>query len=78
MHSKLIQMCSNKIKGVQNLLKIIRMYKKCVEMYSKHVQICLNIVLCVRNLFKYKQFCPGQHHVKEQVLSFENVREKQK
>ena len=78
MHSKLIQMCSNKFKGVQNLLKFVQMCLKLVQMCSKLVQMCLNIVLCVQNLFKYKQFCPGQHQVKAQVLSFENVREKQK
>ena len=57
--------------------------RQCVKAYYTENPVTNQKILYVRfvsnlDICKIVIVCPGQHHVKAQVWSFENVREKQK
>ena len=56
---------------------------QCVKAYNNENHVINQKILQIRfvsnlDICKIVIVCPGQHHVKAQVWSFENVREKQK
>ena len=56
---------------------------QCVKAYDNENHVINQKILQIRfvsnlDICKIVIVCPGQHHVKAQVWSFENVREKQK
>ena len=56
---------------------------QCVKAYNNENHVTNQKILQIRfvsnlDICKIVIVCPGQHHVKAQVWSFENVREKQK
>ena len=56
---------------------------KCVKAYNNENHVINQKILQIRfvsnlDICEIVIVCPGQHHVKAQVWSFENVREKQK